>query len=378
MGIARIHRVAAAALATAAVVALLVSTAPAGQQRRSAPSDATTLGVLDERIAALALDGGRVAWLTGTADCFGSVYLSRVATWRPVKIADETRAETCRTSQFDPPPFALAGSRALWAAFSAGGNHGYGSVRLASVGRPPTDAEPLFWEYHVQGAYLTAAAGDGASLVYATADAELEDLECRRVRCAYTVYGGVVKRVVGRKAVRVPGVPAAIMLAVSGDRMAVVPADTSTQSAQDYVWIPRPAADAPVEIRRVSTGALVVRYQPRGVVRAVALSSRILAVLVRDGGSRRIEIRDARDARLLWSVAAPPWMTPRLSASGSQVAFSAKDEIHLLDVAERRDVVVARSIGPPVGLSIQGRRIVWGESFGEYAGRIRTVLAAGR
>jgi hypothetical protein len=168
------------------------------------------------------------------------------------------------------------------------------------------------------------------------------------------------------------------MLAASGDRLVVVPADTNPGSAHGETWIPQPAAGAAVEIRRVSSGALVARYRPRGVVRAVALSSRILAVLIREDGSRRIELRDPQDARLLWSVAAPALMTPHLSASDTRVAFSAGDDIHLLDLAERRDDVVARSIGRPVGLALEGRRLVWGESFGDYAGRIRSVLTTGR
>jgi hypothetical protein len=378
MRIPRIQRVTTAALATAAVAALLASTAPAERQRRSAPPQATTLGVLDQRIAALALDGGRVAWLTGTADCFGSVYLSPVTTWRPVKLSDETRADTCRRSQFDPPPFALAGSRVLWAAFGAGGNSGYGRVSLVSAGRRRADLELLDWEYFINGDFLTAAAGDGATLVYATAFATLKSMECRPARCSYTVEGGVVNRVVGREPIRVPGVPPAIMLAASGDRLVVVPADTKPGSAHGETWIPQPAAGAAVEIRRVSSGALVARHRPRGVVRAVALSSRILAVLIREDGSRRIELRDPQDARLLWSVAAPALMTPHLSASDTRVAFSAGDDIHLLDLAERRDDVVARSIGRPVGLALEGRRLVWGESFGDYAGRIRSVLTTGR
>jgi Tol biopolymer transport system component len=131
------------------------------------------------------------------------------------------------------------------------------------------------------------------------------------------------------------------------------------------------------EVRRVADGRLVARVRakrPGTAATAVALSSRILALLLRPSRSpwytpvdRRkawLELFDTRTGRALGSVALPPQTADDPKASGWTVVFSAGTTIRAFDARTKRMRVLARRRTEPFDLSVEGRRIVWLESAG--------------
>ncbi len=107
-------------------------------------------------------------------------------------------------------------------------------------------------------------------------------------------------------------------------------------------------------------------------VREMALSKTYAVFL----GGRRAEPRLAFyspvSGRARGTIAIPRTASS-LSVSGSDVVFRTGNRIWLLDMRTRRRRVVARAARTPVGLSIEGRRIVWAEGFGK-GGRVRVVF----
>jgi hypothetical protein len=63
-----------------------------------------------------------------------------------------------------------------------------------------------------------------------------------------------------------------------------------------------------------------------------------------------------------------------LSAAGRRIVFRRGNEIMLVDAATNHVSAVAHAAATPIGLSIEGRRIAWGENLGRRA-RIRAVTA---
>jgi Tol biopolymer transport system component len=140
------------------------------------------------------------------------------------------------------------------------------------------------------------------------------------------------------------------------------------------------------EVRRVADGRLAARAttkRPGTAATAVALSSRILALLLRptrnpwyeplDRRKAWLELFDSRTGRALGSVALPPQTADDPKASGWTVVFRTGTTIRALDARTKRMRVLARARTTPIGLSIDGRRVAWAENGGRVA-RIRAVM----
>jgi hypothetical protein len=163
----------------------------------------------------------------------------------------------------------------------------------------------------------------------------------------------------------------AAAIAVSAGRVAAVHADLGWGHAL------RAQSDAPVEIRDVRTGRLALRVHPHGEVRAVALSTAVLTVLVRDGRALRLEIYNARTGTRQSSVrvGSKAGVYPELAASGTTVVYSDQHTIRTLRAGQRATSLVANVSAEYFGeLSIEGRRVVWDEFLdGGREGRIQTI-----
>ena len=351
------------------ILALAAALAPAAAGRPR------TLAVTPGPIAAFAQDGGRVAW-AGTEPGSACPWRVRVLTLATgVRAAiNRNGGPTCRDDLgFQPQAvggsvqLALAGTRAIWTLI-ASGNFRYVSVMTASLGnRADVRLEELVYQYGFgEGDHLGSVAGDGPTLAYSrVATSAVEVGDCfDQGTCETPVVGGGLARVVGRATVPVPGAPPAVLVAVSGRNAALVPAAQGGES-------PSAAPGGPVEIRNATTGALVASFSPAGLVTAVALSSRLAAVLVETAGGTRIEWYATATGAPLGSKAAAG-AAPLLSASGDLIVFRTGRKIRLLDTAGGTTRVLATAAATPIGLSIEGRRVAWAESVADH-GQVRAV-----
>ncbi len=306
-------------------------------------------------IRAVAQDGDHIAWISGPCN---SVRVRARGGGSPTVVGNALSVDC---GPVVPPRLALAGSRALWTNTSAG-NNVYTDVMTGSPGRRQRRLEQTVGASGGgDGDYFTDLAGDGSTLVYSTVTMTMLDT-CidPGTPCLYFVDSGRVKRVVGRTVRRVPNVPPAVTLAVSGCRLALVVA------AHDSPY-PDPSPSGRVEVRNATTGTLVLGFTVSGTALDVALGQRILAVLVRRlhqpvHGGLVIESRAATTGAVIGNTAVPTNAT-NLSVASSQVVRVGRS-IRILDAVtgETRELAVATST--PIGLSAEGRWAVWAERRG--------------
>jgi hypothetical protein len=189
-----------------------------------------------------------------------------------------------------------------------------------------------------KGALVRAVAGDRHRLVYSVIrSAEGEDSACVN-------RPGTTARVVGRQARRLRGVPGSWWLAIAGPRLAV--ADESGR----------------MEIRSADSGRLAASFRVGGLPIAIALGANYAAAIVRIGESSRLEVHDVPTGELRGSLTLRGRAGPDLSAAGPNVVYSIGNAIHVLHVGTMQRTRVALAAAPPVGLSIEGRRVAWAEN----------------
>jgi Tol biopolymer transport system component len=133
-----------------------------------------------------------------------------------------------------------------------------------------------------------------------------------------------------------------------------------------------PVARSPVEIRDARTGRLLRRFAIAGHARAAALGADYVALLVHHDPGVRIELYSLNGTRR--RAVAVPSSVRSLSAAGRTVVFAAGTGIRRLDARTGAVTTLATTRWAPVGLTIEGRRVVWAENIRGNA-RIRTLAA---
>ena len=135
-----------------------------------------------------------------------------------------------------------------------------------------------------------------------------------------------------------------------------------------------PVSRSPVEIRDARTGRLFRRFTIAGHARAAALGADYLALLVHHDPGARIELYSLNGTRR--RAVAVPSTVQSLSAAGRTVVFAAGTAIRRLDARTGAVTTLATTRWTPVALTIEGRRVVWGEYARGAAGtRIRMLRA---
>ena len=223
------------------------------------------------------------------------------------------------------------------------------------------------------GDFLTGVAGDGPTLVYATAVEVCDDIQghdCHRL----DAVGGVTFVNGQLSAPTIPTIPAPVMLAfaahdpqsskgISQPMVGVVPAATPVLS--DFGNVPRAAPNGPVEAFRVLGGPLNVvhsmgRFAPVGTVKAIALDFERLAVLVERPDGTRVLERYAlswEGGALIGATTVSKATAPELSISKVGIVYRVGGKIYLLAGGTPR--LVWKASGTPIGLSIESHRIAW-------------------
>jgi hypothetical protein len=321
-------------------------------------------------ISALAHDAGRIAFIAGKEFDVYQTYCMQVRTRKIGAPRGISLRRTCADS-YPTGLLVLGAGRAVWMEDVGG------SVRTWSIYTAAVADRRLKWltEFEQTGGAgdHPILAGDGRTLALAWASSDVpagDETNCLDddVPCRFTVVGGGARRVVGGTTVRIPGVPPAAYFAASAGRIAVVPADRTIRSSP----VPRAVEGGPVQIRDAVTGTLVSSFAPTGTVRAVALSSRIAAVLVTEAGVRRIDRYDAVNGALLGKTIVPA-ATAELELAGRTVVFRAGKSIWILRGASGIPKRLWTAHRVPFDLSIEDRRVIWAVN-GNGRGSVSSLL----
>lgn len=255
--------------------------------------------------------------------------------------------DSCASSDF---VLGVGGDRLVWSAFQDCCNSGSGDVRTTRIGgRTTTLQDDLYLDGWTDGEWMTSASGDGSTLVYAIVDGE----QCFDPGCRPKVRGGELRRVDGDTSVVVPGAPPAVQVSVAENRVLLVTANR-----------------AAVELWDVTATGRLRRIVPGGRVFGAALSRSLAAVLVDEGGAKRVELRDPADGRLLRSLRVPS-DADELAVSGRRVVYLTRSGVFALRTTQPRDRHLATVRGIAYSLSYEADRVVWAEYHKQSGGRIR-------
>jgi len=133
-----------------------------------------------------------------------------------------------------------------------------------------------------------------------------------------------------------------------------------------------PVEHSTVEMRDAVTGRLIKPFTIDGRAGAIALGPDYVALLVEHDRSLRVELYNLDGS--FRTGAALPSGVQNLSAAGRNVVFATGHVIRRLDAKTGAVTVLAMAVRKPVGLSIEGRRVVWAENMRRFA-RLRAVTA---
>jgi hypothetical protein len=381
---------------SSALVAAVLALAVVGFARpevQSVPSVVLTVnGVID----GFAMDGSRFVYAGGRASDIGgcpSVELGLFGSHVHKRVAPEILGapggDSCNVADL-PLLTALGNTRALWGGFVDCCMSAYGSVTTGAPGTKPRDVDGIGQSYHgVDGDFLTGVAGDGRSLVYAVVTVEV----VRNVdgcfpatepppgiqTCDFKLKKWRVSRVVGRRAFPIPNAPPTALIDVSGNQIALVPADrrlaTCNAASLESCAGSEPRTLQRFEIRSLN-GTLMTSQSLNGTPTAIALSDRFVAVLVRKGGSAHIDRYDSRSGAVIGRASVPVAIADEIGISDGTIVYRVRKAIRILDARSGVQTSLTVATAIPIGLGIEGRRVAWAENV-KRRGRIMSVITPG-
>lgn len=343
---------------------LATALAPATESSRAVGRvQPTNLFTATAPIHSFAQSGGTLAWASGC-----KIWERSAAGGSTTLIGTSCQVDA----------FALAGTRAIWGGFTDCCIEGYGEIQTAGRGAKQTTLRDINQAYHAWGDFLTGAAGGGDTLVYSltiidmSPDKTVDDsagwIHCLpHDPCTWDVTGGGVWRVVDTKIERIAGTPPTALLAAIRGKIALVPTDRRripgpcTNEKPTGCPEARTADTARVEVRDVTNGRITASFKPAGRVTALALDTRSTAVLVRSAGKARVEWYATSSGKQLGAVSVSAKVANRVAVSGRTVVFARGRTIFALDIQAKRVRELAQTGAAPVGLSIEGARVVWAE-----------------
>jgi WD40-like Beta Propeller Repeat len=126
-----------------------------------------------------------------------------------------------------------------------------------------------------------------------------------------------------------------------------------------------------VEVRNVVTGSLIKHFVIGGQASAGALGPGYIVLLVAHEPQKRIELFNQNGS--LRNAVAVPASVRNVSAAGNAVVFATGRVIRRLDARTGAVTELATTGRAPVGLTIEGRRVVWAEN-GRGGARIRALV----
>jgi len=324
-------------------------------------------------ITAFAVDGNLLAWFTPGAHSCNTVHVLSLTGVKVTLPKPGTRNVTCRWSLGDRPvdlAIAEKSGGALWT-LPEEAQVDLDYVVGADAAQP---RERRFDQVaHTRagaGLWLGGMAGSGSTLVYAvTTVAYVDQVACLSGgSCRLKIAGGTIHRVVGRRSSVVHDTGPAVAVAAAAGRIAYIPARGVGPQG-----LPLPNRSAPIRVRSARTGALLARVAPRGLPLGLALAPHVLALLVRNGKRTSIAWYAPVRGNRLGSVRVPRTTSARLAVSDRMIVYRVGKVLHAIDVAGRRQHLLLKAAVTPVGLSVDGNRILWAENI-DGRGRIRSLV----
>jgi hypothetical protein len=317
-------------------------------------------------IAAFAQNAVRVAWGVERArGCKAALHIRVLATGRERVIY----APRCYDYPFYQPQLVgFAGERALWLAGDIVSHWGDDTYLLVA-GAGATRAHQLAYvpQQSGGGEWVTAIVSDGTTLAYGFVNSgcNLNEGSCD----SYPITGAPYALAgTTRRAVPQSGPP--LDIAVSGNRIALLPARQSGNAADQWSV---PPTDNPLVIRNLATGSLVVQIPPAGgSFHEVALSGNTVAAFVDRSDGRHVERYDASSGRLIDSTLVPA-SSSDLSLAGARAVFRSGRKIELIAAGSTTVATIAVAAADPIGLSVSGNRVAWAENR-RGTGRIVAVV----
>jgi hypothetical protein len=362
------NRLLAAAFGVGVVAVSLAVQAAGARETKAARTLLTTI----KPIRAFAQDIGHIAWVGGK----WNVDVRRLGGRRTPKTLRVGSAKpfSALASEAPPPQLALAGSRVVWTR-SGGGNELETDVLVRGAGsrhRPQllgSDAG----DNEEGGGFFGALAGAGSTAVYSFVE----------YHCVFDAEGGCPELalnsfVPGTFSVRgssgserLSAVPTAANLAVSGRRVAVLPPADSILPFPDIASPPLAAAGMTVDVYDTKLPIRLGQFMPPGTVRALALSGTLGAVVDEAAdGTRTIERYYTATGALIGSTTVAAG--DQLAAGGNTLVYAVGNQIEAMDATTGAQQVLATSPGPPIGLSVVGKRVAWAVNVHGH-GRILAV-----
>jgi hypothetical protein len=343
-----------------AALAVLVTVAAVPAAGAKSAAKPRTLLTTKTPIRAFAQDSSRIAWVDRK--------------WHVDARKLGPRAKTVLVGSAHPsvggdaalrPQLALAGSRVVWTR-TAGGNDFETAVFAREAGA--RSAGRILFNTAADrdertGSYFGALAAGSSTLAFTAAAYDcVNQNDCSDLARQTSRLGGLF-RVVGTSGiVQVPHAPAALELAISSGRVALLPGPAKIPADQ-IGEVTSPHLTQPgtrVQIRNATTGDLVSQFTPPGTVKALALTGSVAAVIDELGdGTRQIERYDVTTGARLGTTGNIAVGTT-LAAGGPNFVYSVSGgKIETMNATTGTLRVAAVSPGPPLGLSVVGKRVAW-------------------
>jgi hypothetical protein len=224
------------------------------------------------------------------------------------------------------------------------------------------------------GQWLGGIAGDGGTLVYGVTAVDFADEAgclAGSAPCTLVRSGGGVYRIVGRTAIHVPNTGPAVSVAASAGTVAYVGTGAIAKNGK-----PQATADVPIEIVEAASGLELTSVVPAGVPTAIALSPHVLASLERTPLGLRLAWYDSATGKPGGSVPVPASTAPQLTATDGLIVFRVGRSLRAVDVSSHRTRVLTTVAAPPIGLSLEGRRLAWAENTAKGS-RVRALYVSG-
>jgi len=208
------------------------------------------------------------------------------------------------------------------------------------------------------GWWLGAVAGAGRTLAYSVVDVEYVDkLGCLSGdSCRRKIAGGEIRIVSNGTASTLANSGPALELAAANGRLAYVAATTVKGG--------RPSANGAgaIQVADARSGDSIANAEPRGTPVAIALASRILAVLSRGDRTNRIDWYDPATGDRLGGVTVARTACAQLAASNRLIVYRVGRVLHAIALPSGRVRKLARIAKASLGLSLEHTRVAWAEN----------------
>lgn len=323
-------------------------------------------------IAAIAENNSVAAWFTASTKGCNLVHILSPGK-HDRSLPSSSGGPTCHWSLKDgQPQLAVAArtSTALWTLHESGPSPA-DRVMTASIGGPEKQLTRLAHASDGTGDWLEGVAGAGRTLAYSWDDVEYVDPDAclSHGMCKQKISDGGIRLVTRTGVNELPGAEPALQLAAAAGRIAYLPA-TVVKSGRPTVSL-----NNTLRIVDAVTGEQLGQASVRGIPVAIALSSKVLAVLTASGPHDRISWFSATDGTKLGDAVVSAKAAPQLAASDRLIVYRVGRLLRGISTRAGHDGKLAKTGLNYVGLALARGRLIWAQNHGN-TGRLR-ALAVG-